>query len=137
MDIGTEKVNVLGQSLSFGKYVTFPIETSMEIESHLDPENGTYGVGETSNDTMGSFMSGTIDAAPNDNSLKDRVYHTLIKLPQNYYGMTGARLTGVSRSGGDVGGGQVSVSSSFSSVNDLFYVTTDPSTNIATNNFPS
>jgi len=137
MDIGTEKVNVLGQSLSFGKYVTFPIETSMEIEEHLDPENGTYGPTQTSDDSMGGFMSGAIDASPNDKSLKDRVYHTLIKLPQNYYGMTGARLTGVSRSGGDVGGGQVSVSSSFSSVNDLFYVTTDPSTNIETNNFPS
>lgn len=137
MDIGTEKVNVLGQSLSFGKYVTFPIETSMEIEQHLDPENGTYDQGQTSDDNIGSFMSGGIQAAPNDKSLVDRLYHTLIKLPENYYGMGGARLTGVSRSGGDVGGGQVSITSSFSSVNDLFYVTTDPSANITSNNFPS
>jgi hypothetical protein len=137
MDIGTEKVNVLGQSLSFGKYVTFPIETSMETEVHLDPESGTYGAGQTSDDGMGGFMSGTIAAAPNDKSLVDRLYRTLIKLPGNYYGMSGARLTGVSRSGGDVGGGQVSITSSFSSVNDLFYSTTDPSSDITGTNFPA
>jgi len=136
MDIGTEKVNVLGQSLSFGKYVTFPIETSMETEVHLDPETGTYGVGETSDDTMGGFMSGSIDTN-NTSSLVDTTYRTLIKLPQNYYGMSSARLTGVSRSGGDVGGGQVSITSSYSSVNDLFYKTTDPSADITGVAFPA
>lgn len=133
MDIGTEKVNVLGQSLSFGKYVTFPIDTSMEVELHLDPSAGTV---DDTNDTMGSFSSGSIDQN-NTSSLVDRTYHTLIKLPYNYYFMTGARLTGVSRSGGDVGGGQVSITESYSSVNDLGYQTTDPSANIALNSFPA
>lgn len=136
MDIGTEKVNVLGQSLSFGKFVTFPIETSMETETHLDPESGTYAAGEQADDTMGGFMSGSVDPS-NTSSLLDRTYRTLIKLPQNYYGMSSARLTGVSRSGGDVGGGQVSITSSYSSVNDLFYLTTDPSSSITGTNFPT
>lgn len=134
MDIGTEKVNVLGQSLSFGKYVTFPIETSMEVELHLDPAAGTYA--DDADDTMGGFLSGSF-TNPGDTSLIDRTYHTLIKLPSNYYYMTGARLTGVSRSGGDVGGGQVSITESFSSVNDLGYQTTDPSANIALDSFPA
>lgn len=133
MDIGTEKVNVLGQSLSFGKFVTFPIETSMEVEVHLDPSSGTS---QDTDDTMGGFMSGSIDPS-NTTSLLDRTYHTLIQLPSNYYGMSGARLTGVSRSGGDVGGGQVSITSSFSSVNDLFYLTTDPSASISQNVYPA
>ena len=131
MDIGTEKVNVLGRSLSFGKYVTFPIETSMEVETHLDPSSDTDG--NTADDSMGGFNSGT----KSGNSLEDEVYHTLIALPGNYYGMSAARLTGVSRSGGDVGGGQVSISESYSSVNDLFYQTTSPAANITSDNFPS
>lgn len=133
MDIGTEKVNVLGQSLSFGKYVTFPIETSMEVETHLDPSSGTEA---DTDDTMGGFNSGSL-ANPTDTSLIDRTYQTLIQLPSNYYFMEGARLTGVSRSGGDVGGGQVSITSSFSSVNDLGYQTTDPGANIGTATFPA
>jgi len=108
----------------------------METEVHLDPETGTYGVGETSDDTMGGFMSGSIDTN-NTSSLVDTTYRTLIKLPQNYYGMSSARLTGVSRSGGDVGGGQVSITSSYSSVNDLFYKTTDPSADITGVAFPA
>jgi len=51
--------------------------------------------------------------------------------------MSSARLTGVSRSGGDVGGGQVSITSSYSSVNDLFYKTTDPSADITGVAFPA
>ena len=133
MDIGTEKVNVLGQSLSFGKFVTFPIETSMEVELHLDPSAGTST---DTDDTMGGFNSGYF-ANPTDTSLIDRTYQTLIQLPSNYYYMKGARLTGVSRSGGDVGGGQVSITESFSSVNDLNYQITDPGANIGTPTFPA
>lgn len=108
MDISTEKVNILGQSLSFGKYVTFPIESSMEAEYHVDPSA-----------TMPALV--IPEKTTSGTSLKDIVYATTITLPGNTYSIGAARLTGASRSGGDVGGGAVTDNVSFSGLNDFSY----------------
>lgn len=107
MDAGNEKINVLGQSMPFGKFATFPIETSMEIERHLDPSTAS----------MDSFNSGTISG----NSLVDACYNPTAILGGHTYSLNGARLASISRSGGDVGGGNVSISQSYTGYNDFGY----------------
>ena len=112
MDASTEKVSVLGQSLPFGKFATFPVETSMEVEHHLSP--ATVG-------GMGAFNSGSI--ASGGSSLTDECYDPIVSVsgPKSW-ALSGARQASVSRSGGDVGGGNVSISESFTGFNDLTHV---------------
>ena len=113
MDASTEKVSVLGQSLPFGKFATFPVETSMEVEHHLSPASATG---------IGGFNSGTIES----NSLKDECFNPIVSVtgPKSW-ALSGARKASISRSGGDVGGGNVSISESFTGFNDLTHVNTN------------
>jgi hypothetical protein len=115
MDASTEKVSVLGQSLPFGKFATFPVETSMEVEHHLSPA----AVG------IGGFNSGTVETVGGKSSLKDECYNPIVTVtgPKSW-ALSGARQASISRSGGDVGGGNVSVSESFTGFNDLTHVNT-------------
>ncbi len=112
MDASTEKVSVLGQSLPFGKFATFPIETSMEVEHHLSPAAASGGIG--------GFNSGTIESG---SKLKDECYNPIVTVagPKSW-ALSGARRASISRSGGDVGGGNVSISESFTGFNDLTHV---------------
>jgi len=103
-DAGNEKISILGRSLPFGKFATFPIETSMEVEYHLDPSSG-----------IGDFNSGTVT----NNTLDDVCYDVSISLPSNTFTIAKARQTSVSRSGGDVGGGNVSISESYTGYNSF------------------
>tara|TARA_B100001778_G_scaffold258299_2_gene218539 strand:+ start:2452 stop:3435 length:984 start_codon:yes stop_codon:yes gene_type:complete len=111
MDASNEKVSVLGQSMPFGKFASFPVETSMEVEMHLDPSS-----------SMGSFNSGSVTSG----TLADVCYDPTVILGPDGSSATSkswnlhrARQSGQSRSGGDVGGGNVTVSESYTGYNDL------------------
>lgn len=107
-DVGSEKISVLGRSMPLHKFATFPAEVSTEVEFHLDPSTG-----------VGALNSGTIDGT----SLADECYDIEIKMPGNVYDMEKMRLAGTSRSGGDVGGGNVAISQSFTGFNTFAYAT--------------
>jgi hypothetical protein len=109
-DLSNEKVSVLGQSLPIGKFSSFPSETSAEIETHVDPSG-----------SIGSLNSGNITG----NSLDDACYDIAIKMPGNEFGMDSMRWAGTSRSGGDVGGGNVTVSDSYTGYNTFVYTYDD------------
>lgn len=111
MDASNEKVSVLGQSMPFGKFASFPVETSMEVEMHLDPSID-----------MGGFNSGSITSS----TLDDVCYDPTVILGPDAVSATSkswnlhrARQSGQSRSGGDVGGGNVTLSESYTGYNDL------------------
>ncbi len=105
-DVGSEKVSALGQSMPFAKFATFPAEISAEVEYHLDPTGG-----------IGTLNSGTITGS----SLDDVCYDVEIAMPGNTYSMDKMRLAGASRSGGDVGGGNVTISESYTGFNTFGY----------------
>ena len=105
-DVGSEKVSALGQSMPFAKFATFPAEISAEVEYHLDPSGG-----------IGTLNSGSITGT----SLDDKCYDIEIAMPGNTYDMDKMRLSGASRSGGDVGGGNVTISESYTGFNTFTY----------------
>lgn len=107
-DVGSEKISVLGRSMPLHKFATFPAEVSTEVEFHLDPSAG-----------VGVLNSATISGT----SLADECYDLEIKMPGNVYDMEKMRLSGTSRSGGDVGGGNVAISQSFTGFNTFAYAT--------------
>lgn len=105
-DISNEKISVLGQSLPFGKFASFPAETSAEVEFHLDPSG-----------SIGGLNSGSVTGS----SLDDKCYDIAITLPGNTFSMEEMRHAGTSRSGGDVGGGNVTISDSYTGFNTFQY----------------
>lgn len=107
-DAGNEKISVLGQSLPYGKFASFPVETSMEVEYHVSPDAGF---------TAASLNSGTISG----DSLDNVCYKVVATMPTNAYTIDRARMASKSRSGGDVGGGNVSESVSFTGYNSFAY----------------
>lgn len=112
-DLSNEKVSVLGQSLPIGKFSSFPSETSAEVETHVDPSG-----------SIGNLNSGSVTG----NSLDDVCYDIAIQMPGNEFGMESMRWAGSSRSGGDVGGGNVTVSDSYTGYNTFKYTYDDGST---------
>ena len=108
-DVGSEKISVLGQSMPIHKFATFPAEVSAELEYHLDPTGG-----------IGGLNSGAITG----NSLNDVCYDLEIDMPGNKYEMDSMRQAGMSRSGGDVGGGNVTISESYTGFNTFKYTGT-------------
>jgi len=109
-DVGSEKISALGQSQPLHKFATFPAEVSAEVEVHVDPSA-----------SIGLLNSGTINASTL--SMDDVCHDLSIQMPGNIYGMDKMRLSGVSRSGGDVGGGNVAISRSFTGFNTFTYAT--------------
>lgn len=107
-DAGNEKISVLGQSLPYGKFASFPVETSMEVEYHVSPDVSFAAAG---------LNSGTISG----NELVNECYKVVATMPGNAYTIDKARMASKSRSGGDVGGGNVSESVSFTGYNSFGY----------------
>lgn len=109
-DAGIEKVNVLGQSLPYGKFLTFPIEVSTEIESHV----AQYAVSPNTQTTVVNAQGKTVFR-------KDR-YDIFADLGHSCrFGTSKAVLASSSIAGGEVGGGNVTGSDSFTSYSSFFY----------------
>jgi hypothetical protein len=130
MDFSTEKLNALGKSLPIAKYATYPIECSMEVEEHIDPATNMFG----------SPVEVVADSNGKPLSLKDVYYNPQITfgaaqtssscggvLTDNVQGYAHswqlgcARMTGRNLSGGDAGGGNATMQTTFTGYNSLHY----------------
>jgi len=107
-DAGNEKISVLGQSLPYGKFASFPVETSMEVEYHVSPDV--------------AFAASAINSgSKSGNELVNECYQVVATMPGNAYTIDRARLASKNRSGGDVGGGNVTESVSYTGYNSFAY----------------
>jgi len=105
-DAGVEKVSILGQSLPAGKFATFPIEVTTEVETHAAGAPGLPN-------------SQVIDLATK--KAAGYRYDLSIGLGSKSRGTTGAVMASSSIQGGDVGGGNVSTSTSWTSYSSFSY----------------
>jgi hypothetical protein len=103
-DASLEKVNVLGQSMPIGKFVTFPVEVSTEVEFH----------------------AATAPSAPNSSALTsgteltETEYDLELNLGGTYRATKKAVAVSSSIQGGDVGGGNVSTTDSYTSYTEFY-----------------
>lgn len=127
MEFSTEKLNALGNSMPIAKYATYPIECSMEIEEHIDPATNFFSspVSVAATTVAGEVVT-----------LVDQYYSPIIQIAgsagascstsvntyhHHYWQLNCARMTSRNQSGGDVGGGNVTMSTSFTGYNNLLW----------------
>jgi len=122
-DLGREAINELGRKGPYHRTVTFPIEVSCEIE-----------VTSTSGDMIsateaGIYSTGT-DACLDGGNLVDRTIRIATCEGTRIYLGVKNKLSSVNYTGGDAGGGNVSVSYSFTTFNDFTVMHSgDPNSN--------
>jgi hypothetical protein len=99
-DLGREAINQLGKKAPYFRYVTFPVDVTCDIE-------------------VTAIGTDTVDAAEESTNLSDHSIQivlddsTVIQLGQKN------KLASVSFGGGDAGGGNATISYSFTNSNDL------------------
>ena len=105
-DLGREVINELGHKGPYCRYVSWPVEVTCEIEVIT---------------SSGDF----VNALPNDENLSDRAIYIAVSGGSPAAGplildlCTKNKLTSVSYSGADTGGGNATTSFSYSTFNDL------------------
>jgi len=120
-DFGREAINELGTYAPFHRYVTFPVEVTCEFEVAAvtgDMINATedgYYEGLTGN-TVAS--ASTPQCSGRHNLLDQTIFLETCEGTTIYRG-TKNKLTSVNYTGGDTGGGNVSVTYSYSTFNDF------------------
>lgn len=123
-DLGREQINELGRFAPYTRYVTFPVEVTSEFEvlaiegdSINATEDGYYT--RTSRDGAPVVATGTLDAcAPRFNLLDQLVYLETCEGTKIQLGRKN-KLSSVNYTGGDTGGGNVTVTYSFTTYNDF------------------
>lgn len=112
VDLGRESINELGRKAPYHRYAAYPVQVTTEIEVTSTSgdlisatESGIYTTGTTQCLVRGNLRDRTIRIATCDGT---RLYLGL----QN-------KLESVNYGGGDAGGGNVSVTYTFSTYNDL------------------
>lgn len=122
-DLGRENINELGRKGPYFRSVTFPIEVTCEVE-----------VTSTSGDMVsateeGIYTTGT-DPCLDGGNLKDRTIRLATCEGTRIYLGVKNKLSSVSYTGGDAGGGNVSVTYSFTTFNDFTVMHSgDPNSN--------
>jgi hypothetical protein len=123
VDLGREAINELGTFAPYHRYVTFPVEVTSEFEV-------VSVSGDQINATENGYYTGTQSAptvAPSTppsgcttrfNLLDEKIYLETCEGTKIYLG-TKNKLTSVNYTGGDTGGGNVSVTYSFNNFNDF------------------
>jgi hypothetical protein len=125
-DLGREQINELGAFAPYHRYATFPVEVTSEFEMI-----GTEGDYISANDFL--FSSGCGVRYTNINN-----FPILLKVCGSGNGTldiflgSGNQLTSVNYSGGDTGGGNVSITYSFRNYNDFYMKTTNSYSNVPT-----
>jgi len=111
-DFGREEINELGRKGPYHRFVTFPVEVTCEIEVTSisgdlisATEEGIYSTGTGCADDLGNLRDRTIRIATCEST-------------RLYLGVKN-RLSSVNYSGGDAGGGNVSVTYSYVTYNDF------------------
>ena len=127
-DLGREEINELGRKGPYHRVVTFPIEVTCDIE-----------VTSTSGDMVSAVEAGILgdgsDACVAGTNLLDRTIRiSTCEGTRLYLGIRN-KLSSVNYSGGDSGGGNVSVTYSFTTFNDLTVMHSgDPNTSFDSTN---
>ncbi len=120
-DLGREAINELGTLVPYFRYVTFPVEVTAEFEvigisgDMIQASESGYYEGLT-----GSVVATSASAAcmGRHNLLSEEIFIQTCEGTKIYLG-TKNKLTSVSFSGGDTGGGNVSMTYSYSTYNDF------------------
>lgn len=122
-DLGREDVNELGRKAPYFRSPTFPVEVTCEVEV-------TSASGDMVSATeVGIYSTGT-DACSQGGNLQNRTIRIATCEGTRIYLGVKNKLSSVSYSGGDAGGGNVAVTYSFSTFNDFTVMHSgDPNTN--------
>lgn len=111
-DLGRENINELGRKGPYHRTVSFPIEVTTEIE-----------VTSTSGDMISATEEGIYttgdDPCEDGGNLRDRTIRIATCEGTRIYTGTKNKLSSVNYTGGDAGGGNVSVSYTFTTFNDF------------------
>lgn len=110
-DLGRESINELGRRGPYHRFVTFPIEVTCEIEV-------TSSSGDLISATENGVYGNSTGCTSNTNLLNRTIRLATCEGTRIYLG-TKNKLSSVSQSGGDTGGGNVTVSYSYSTFNDF------------------
>ena len=112
VDLGREQIDELGRRGPYTRIVTFPVEVTCDVEATAvegdlvsATEDGVFGAGSA--------------CADNSRNLNDRTIRVATCDGTRVYLGTKNKLASVNYSGGDAGGGNVTVSYSFSTYNDF------------------
>jgi hypothetical protein len=128
-DLGREAIFELGTFAAYTRYVTFPVEVTSEFEvlaisgdSINATEKGYYKGDYTYGGTYSvAGVNDTGCANPRFNLLDQRIYLETCEGTKIYLGKKN-KLTSVNYTGGDTGGGNVTVTYSYSTFNDFVVV---------------
>jgi hypothetical protein len=122
-DLGREAIQELGTFAPYHRYVTFPVEVTSEFEviaisgDMINATESGYYTG-TQNDYEVATSASTGCDNPRFNLLDQRIYLETCEGTKLHLG-TKNKLTSVNYTGGDTGGGNVTVTYSYSNFNDL------------------
>lgn len=120
-DFGREAIQELGTFAPYHRYVTFPVEVTSEFEvvavdgDRINATESGYYVGLTGNTVATASDTGCVARR---NLLDQTVFLETCEGTRIYLG-TKNKLTSVNYTGGDTGGGNVSVTYSYSTFNDF------------------
>lgn len=121
-DFGREAINELGTYAPYHRFVTFPVEVTCEFEvvsTSGDSINATedgYYTGLTG--TTIATSANTTQCSARHNLVDETIFLETCEGTRIYLG-TKNKLTSVNYTGGDTGGGNVSVTYSYSTFNDF------------------
>jgi hypothetical protein len=120
-DFGREAIQELGTFAPYHRYVTFPVEVTSEFEvvaisgDMINATESGYYSGLTGNTVATASNTG---CAARHNLLDQTIFLETCEGTRIYLG-TKNKLTSVNYTGGDTGGGNVSVTYSYTTFNDL------------------
>ena len=120
-DFGREAINELGTFAPYHRFVTFPVEVTSEFEvvavtgDMINATESGYYSGLTGNTVAGPS---TPQCSGRHNLLDQTIFLETCEGTRIYLG-TKNKLTSVNYTGGDTGGGNVSVTYSYSTFNDF------------------
>lgn len=122
VDLGREAINELGRFAPYHRYVTFPVEVTSEFEilaTQGDGINATEdGFYKTVNGSAVPATSGDVGCTYRYNLRDQKVYLETCEGTKIYLGDKN-KLSSVNYAGGDTGGGNVTVTYSYTTFNDF------------------
>lgn len=119
VDLGREAIYNLGDRVPFTRYINFPVEVTTEIE-----------VIATSGDLVGASEAG--DVCANPKALQDKTIKIVLCDGTTLDLGSKNKLTNVNYTGGDTGGGNATISYSYTTYNKFNYTGPNDDTNWST-----
>jgi len=122
VDLGREAIQELGSFAPYHRFVTFPVEVTSEFEvvsisgDQINASENGYYTGTQQNPSVA--VGAPTGCETRFNLLDEKIYLETCEGTKIYLG-TKNKLTSVNYTGGDTGGGNVTVTYSFSNFNDF------------------